>query len=325
MDGSGNVYVTGWRWGGDADFDYATIKYAPNGDTLWIRLYNGVADDYDEPTDIAVDGDGNVYVTGESWVGGPALNDYATIKYAPNGDTLWVRRYDDAEDRATALAVDDSGNLYVTGRGEYDYVTIKYAPNGDTLWLRRYAELIYAYEYPNALAIGDNGNIYVTGFNRAWPIGENDYATVAYSSNGDSLWIKTYNGPADALDDAFALAVDDSGNVYVTGSSEGDYATIKYSPCTASSPLAGDADASGIHTLGDIIAEVNFAFNKPGFPACPSNSTLCWLSDRLCRGDWNGSNSVTLADVIQGVNHLFNKPGGPWNPVSSFGCCKYPL
>lgn len=84
----------------------------------------------------------------------------------------------------------------------------------------------------------------------------------------------------------------------------------------------GDANASGTYSLADIIAAVNYIFNKPGFPACGSNSAICWLSDLLCRGNWNGDSDVTLADVIRGVNYLFNKPGGPWNPVPVGACCK---
>ena len=50
--------------------------------------------------------------------------------------------------------------------------------------------------------------------------------------------------------------------------------------------LPGDANASGTYTLGDAIAIVNYIFSKPGFPACPSNSGICWLSELLCHGDW---------------------------------------
>jgi hypothetical protein len=49
----------------------------------------------------------------------------------------------------------------------------------------------------------------------------------------DTAWVRRYNGPANGEDKAVALAVDRSGNAYVTGESPGsgtlsDFATIKY-------------------------------------------------------------------------------------------------
>lgn len=86
----------------------------------------------------------------------------------------------------------------------------------------------------------------------------------------------------------------------------------------------GDANASNNYTLGDAISIVNYIFNKPGYPACPSNTNLCWLSDLLCRGDWDASGTVTLSDAIRSVNLIFNKPGGPWTPVPIGACCVPP-
>jgi len=80
VDTSGNVYVTGDSWGFGTLDDYATIKYYPNRDTAWVRRYNGPADGDDYVNAIAVDGSGNVYVTGPS-VGSGTYYDYATIKY----------------------------------------------------------------------------------------------------------------------------------------------------------------------------------------------------------------------------------------------------
>ena len=79
----------------------------------------------------------------------------------------------------------------------------------------------------------------------------------------------------------------------------------------------GDANANSTYSLADIIATVNYLFNKPGCSPQP----LCWLSNLLCRGDWDGNGSVSLTDVIRGVNYLFNKPSGPWYALPSGVCC----
>ena len=328
VDGSGNVYVTGHRYSG-IDFDYATIKYAPNGDTLWVRGYDGPGNYDDIANALALDSAGNVYVTGHCYDSDVNGIDYVTIRYAPNGDTLWVRGYNgpgNFNDEARSLAVDGVGNIYVTGQSysyetDFDYATIKYAPNGDTLWVRRYNGPGNSEDFATALALDPAGDVYVTGYSFGSGTYD-DYTTIKYAPNGDTIWVKRYNGPGNFFDRAQALAVDKLGQVYLTGSSAAslyntDYATLKYveSACLA---RPGDANASNTYTLGDIIAMVNYIFNKPGCTPTP----LCWLTSLLCRGDWNGSNTVTLGDVIQGVNFIFNKPGGPWAPVPTGVCCQ---
>jgi hypothetical protein len=155
----------------------------------WLRRYNGPFNGIDAANDLAVDAQGNVYVTGYS-EGNGTIYDYNTIKYDAAGNELWVKRYNgpaNGEDRANSLAVDASGNVYVTG--------------------------------------------YSTGNGTS-----SDYATIKYDTDGNELWIKRYNGPKN--DVACFLAVDAAGNVYVTGQSNPcidfcrspslDYLTIKY-------------------------------------------------------------------------------------------------
>jgi len=241
LDVPGNVYVTGSSKSKSGFYteDYLTIKYYPNGDTAWVRTYNGPGDSMDRASDIAVDGFGNVYVTGESYNTG-ANTDYVTIKYYPNGDTAWLRRYNgpgNQRDVGQAIALDNSNNVYVTGTSSgslllSDYATIKYSPDGDTFWVRRYNGSIDSSDMAFAIAIDRYNCVYVTGLSQGSGT-RTDYVTIKYYPNGDTVWVRRYNGPGNSSDEACAVAVDDYGYVYVAGRSAGvgtgwGYATIKY-------------------------------------------------------------------------------------------------
>jgi dienelactone hydrolase len=241
LDGWGNIYVTGFSSSTGTNHDYATIKYYLNGDTAWIRRYDGASNSSDQAVDLAVDSSGNVCVTGFSW-GGLTSLDYLTVRYDSSGNLLWSRRYNgpaNGEDRASAIAVDDSNNVYVTGYSTgagtlRDYATIKYRSDGDTAWISRYDGPANDRDQAKALVVDYAGNVYVTGF--SWASGTNlDFATIKYLTNGDTGWVRRYNGPINGGDNAEAITVDAFGNVYVTGGSEGsttsqDYLTIKYYP-----------------------------------------------------------------------------------------------
>ena len=203
VDRDGNVFVTGRSIGIGTFFDYATIKYSPTGDSLWVRRYNGPADSNDFANAIAVDDSGNVYVTGISRNIGLASDDIATIKYSPNGDELWVRRYDGPNgwDGANALAIDSAGNVYVSGYSRSgtheDYITIKYSPDGDILWQMRYDGPTHYNDVGYAMVIDDKANVYVTGRSFGGNETFDDYATIKYvqyiclakpgDANGDGL------------------------------------------------------------------------------------------------------------------------------------------
>jgi len=252
LDDRGNVSITGKSVSFGPYHDWynsvtSTIKYNPDGKRLWARHYDRPSDNpyyddsWDEARAIAVDSQGNIYVTGASWGGNTAHYDFLTIKYGPEGRRLWVRRYNsplNVSEGARALAVDGQGNVYVTGGwgggGAAGYLTIKYNTDGRLLWVRRYNGLGYDSDSAQAIALDSQGNVYVTGYSHG--IGSrSDYATIKYSPDGEELWVRRYNGPGNSVDEAVAIALDVQGNVYVAGSSVGigtdvDYATIKYSP-----------------------------------------------------------------------------------------------
>ncbi len=100
-------------------------------------------------------------------------------------------------------------------------------------WIARYNGRAGFQDTARALAVDAAGNVYVTGNSDREEFNTGDYATIKYDAEGNQLWVARYNGPANYIDYPTALAVDASGNVYVTGWSTGagtltDYATIKY-------------------------------------------------------------------------------------------------
>lgn len=233
-DAGGKIFVTGRSWSG-ANFDYATIAYAGAGTPLWTNRYNGSVNSYDYAEEVAVDGAGNVYVAGTSSGGN---GDFLVIKYSNAGATVWTRRWDgDSTDLAYALALDASTNVYVAGRSyngaNYDYVTLKLSSTGTILWTNRYNGPGNDDDVPSDVEIGSSGAVIVTGSSYG-SSGTTDFATVAYSSSGGSLWTNRYHGPGNGADAAECLAVDLSGKVFVTGSSVGtggntDYLSLAYS------------------------------------------------------------------------------------------------
>jgi Beta-propeller repeat len=225
LDGSGNVYVTGYSFSYTTRTDYATVKYDSNGTELWSVLYNGPNNSTDRARGLVVDDAGNVYVTGISW-DSPGSHDYVTIKYNTDGVELWVARYNgpaDYTEQATDIAIDDSGNVYVTGYSTgigtaWDFATIKYNSNGVEQWVARNIDGGGS----TLIAVDDSGNVYVAGSG-------NGYLTVKYNSNGIEQWFARYSSANYPRD----LAVDNSGNVFVTGEGRGgspgkEYATVKY-------------------------------------------------------------------------------------------------
>ena len=100
------------------------------------------------------------------------------------------------------------------------------------LWKRSFPEPDTSNVHIEKVISDNEGNTYLTG-----DIFENndyDYITIKYSSSGIKLWSAKYNSPYDSTDKATDIAIDASGNVYVTGISlrtgaHNDYLTIKYS------------------------------------------------------------------------------------------------
>ncbi|MEZ4688823.1 MAG: hypothetical protein R3A12_01035 [Ignavibacteria bacterium] len=173
--------------------------------------------------------------------------EFNTIKYSSSGVQLWLNTFGGTDislgDYATSIAVYGSGIVYITGTTyntgtSFDITTIKYNSLGTQQWVQNKNGPDNIDDMPSALVTDNAGNVYVTGYISNGFNNFYDYSTTKYNSNGDELWSQYYNGTFDGWDQGVAIAVDNTGNSYVTGASRGvgsdyDIVTIKYSPAGA--------------------------------------------------------------------------------------------
>ena len=235
VDTNGNVFVTGasLSTNGNPDYNFATIKYSTAGLPLWTNFYDGTGNSYDSPVAIKLDSKGNVFVTGVSSdiIG----SDFATLAYSNDGSPLWTnlyKSYDFTADQAMGLAIDNQDNVcvigYSDGGGYTGYEIIKYSNTGLPLWTNSFTG-----GGSSAITTDDHCNILVTG-DSIGTNGSYHYESVKYSTTGALIWTNIYAGPGSYEDESTAIAVDKSGNVFVTGKSWGvgtgfDFATVAYS------------------------------------------------------------------------------------------------
>lgn len=98
-------------------------------------------------------------------------------------------------------------------------------------WAKNYDDAIHGIDKSYVMATDASCNVYVAGQTD----GSNgvDYLTRKYDAFGNLLWEQTFDGAAQGDDIPNAMKIDNNGNVYVTGKSQGtgtgfDYATVKY-------------------------------------------------------------------------------------------------
>jgi hypothetical protein len=236
------VFVTGTSMNDDFLTDFATVAYdASTGVELWTARYGGPAGTNDNALAITVDPAGTaVYVTGRSMGDG---FDYGTVAYdAATGGQLWVARYDGpggGADTPKAIGVSADGQMvYVTGGSvgslQDDFATVAYdASIGAQEWVARYDSGQDRSDIATRLGVAPDGSmVYVTGCNRGC-FEDGNWVTIAYSSSGQVVWLRSFDGPSHGADVPAALKVSpDGGLVYVGGQitvgGGYDYAVVAY-------------------------------------------------------------------------------------------------
>ncbi len=247
-------------------YDAFITELSPSGSSLIYSTYlGGQGDDYG--MGIAVDTSGSAYVAGftsganfpvtggalePSFSGGPY--DAFVAKIGPGGKSLVYSTFlgGNGEDRASAIAVDSSGDAYVTGQtnstnfptanpfqaayaggpcGCFDAFITKLNATGSALVYSTYLGGTGG-DYGNAIAVNASDEAFITGWTTStdFPVtsgayqktygGSDDAFVTKLSSAGNSLVYSTYLGGIDP-EVANGIAVDSSGDAYITGNAYG--------------------------------------------------------------------------------------------------------
>jgi len=270
------VYTAGTFYG-TADFDpgagTATVLGGTPSGFLQALDANGAlvyhaeqksSNGRDYAIDSALDGNGNLYIVGAisgavdfdtsadtNIVTGNYVDTFIA-KFDPAGGVVWFTTYDGPAS-FQALAVDGSGNVYLTG-GSYaayafypDILVVKLDNTGALQWQQTYGNVANFTELGKDITVGSNGNVYVTGnfggsvnFGGPTISGTNGDAFVLnLDASGATVWARDLGG--NGGDYGTGIAVDDSSNVFVTGTFA---STVDFDPGpgTASRTVAGAFD-----------------------------------------------------------------------------------
>ncbi|MFH1726095.1 MAG: SBBP repeat-containing protein [Elusimicrobiota bacterium] len=147
VDAAGNAYITGTTTPPGAPTPYTgdmlVVKYDADGAQSWATTF-GIPGKREQSNNIAVDGDGNVYITGTAEAAtGNAGGEITTLKFDSDGALLWSAVHPgpvpNQTDQGKYLFLDPSGAVYVAGFviygfPEYNAIAIKYssgAPDAD--------------------------------------------------------------------------------------------------------------------------------------------------------------------------------------------------
>jgi hypothetical protein len=255
VDGSGNVVMTGY-FNGTVNFggsnlvssggnDIFVAKYNSAGIHQWSQRFGSTTND--EGRAVAVDGSGNIFVTGYftgaiSFTGSGLIsaggNDIFVTKINAAGLPQWGQRFGStSNDLGEALAVDGSGNVLVAGyfqgtvsfggvnrvsAGLTDIFVAKYNSVGVHQWSQRYGDTLN--DEARAVAVDGSGNVLVTGYFQGTAdfgggslvsAGDTDIFVAKYNSAGVHQWSQRFGSTSS--DHGLGVAVDVSGNVVVTG------------------------------------------------------------------------------------------------------------
>ena len=233
--------------------DIFLVKYNSSGTKQWVKQLEGSSKSFDNAQGLAVDSSDNIYVAGFTNGGldgntSSGKHDILLVKYNSSGSKQWLQQFGSSNnDMGLEVNVDSKGNIYVTGyteggldgktnSGERDIFLVKYNSSGTKQWTQQLGTPTF--EEGNGVAVDSSDNIYVSGWTRGKLdiyAGGDDAIVLKYNSSGTKQWTRQFGAPSfleksrynsssqmsSSDDKGIGVAVDSSGNIYVTGNTEG--------------------------------------------------------------------------------------------------------
>jgi hypothetical protein len=339
IDGSGNVYLTGFCTRLDQKRYVIIDKYSPDDSLLWSNKVNGDNGIDGEGVAIAVNSNGSkVYITGYMTSSLTQDHIFLLCYNTENGNEAYLKYFNEEEtasDRAFGIAVDEQDHIIITGystsnvlEGE-NIVTIKYSSSGQLLWSKSYNGGGNSTDRAFGIVVDETDNIYVTGY--ATNADSNkDYITICYDKFGEQKWVSLpYNGTGNNDDEAQAIGIITNANetksIIVTGSSWGatnnhDYATVWYDIETGE--FQTDTRYSMSTTTEDVAKDLAISPTTSdafvtGFSQLLGNSpvSMCAVSTQKIK-HFEGSKLTAHNNIPSGFKLMQNYPN-PFNPSTT--------
>jgi hypothetical protein len=201
--------------------------------TISYSTYIG-GSDWDDAFSITTDGVGNTYITGETLssnfpqIGGHSSfgsYDAFVTKLDPSGSTLLYSTYfgSNANDEGFDISVDSSQNAYITGwteplnGGKSRALVAKLSQTGSQIYFY-YLDLKGLNNSDDrgfSITVNDAGNAYVTGRTTLGTVANYNVFVAKLTADGSHYNVFWFGGAG--VDEGHGIALDNSGNIYVTG------------------------------------------------------------------------------------------------------------
>ena len=244
IDKKDNIYLSGYSQGtlselsNSGNKDVILLKYNDKGKLVWSKQIGTLTNE--EGKGIKYDSQNNIYVVGSthSSLDGnthTGLSDLFILKYNELGIKQWSKQLGtDKIDQALSVLIDSSESVFITGRtngdlvsntnkdNKSDYFIIKYDNSGNKISTNQFG--VTKDDISFSITNDKTGNIYISGstsntLDNETHIGGKDLFIVKYDSSLNRLWTKTLGTSND--EEAYSLALDSLGNLYVVGYTKG--------------------------------------------------------------------------------------------------------